>query len=93
MERFIFKKNVVFRKEDDGALLYDHDTGEILPLNESAADWCELLFANSFDMKAAEFEMRSRYEVDKGEDISGDMDEIIAVLKEKGYIVLAGKDS
>ena len=92
MELYAFKKNVVFRKEDEGALLYNHDTGEILPLNESAADWCELLLENSFDIKSAEQEMRTRYDVEKDDDISGDMNEIIDILKTKGYVEYKSKD-
>ncbi|MFZ4856795.1 MAG: PqqD family peptide modification chaperone [Desulfuromonadaceae bacterium] len=88
MQLLTFKKNVVFRKEDEGALLYNHGTGEILPLNESAADWCELLFENSFDMKSAEIEMRMRYDVEQNEDISNDMNEIIDILRAKGYVEL-----
>jgi hypothetical protein len=43
MIQYVLRNDVVFRKETDGALIYDHSTGRVIPLNATAAFMCESL--------------------------------------------------
>ena len=51
MIQFVLRNDVVYRKEADGALIYDHSTGRVIPLNATAAFMCESLFMEHKDVE------------------------------------------
>jgi len=88
MASYRLKSDVVFRKEDDGALLYNHVTGNIHTLNETASDLCELLFIQNKSKEDTFHEMKKLWQTDDLEELRLDMDEFINDMEKNGFIQL-----
>jgi hypothetical protein len=86
MEKYKLKDSIVYRKEEDGALIYDHESGAMRPLNETAADMCELLFMNLKSREETLAEMKKRWRVADEDLVRRDMDNFIQGMKKLGFI-------
>ena len=89
MEKFRLKESVVYRKEEDGALIYDHESGNIKPLNETAAAMCELLFMDFRSKEDTLAEIKKRWCVADEDLVRRDIDDFIAGMSKLGFIVSA----
>ncbi|MCF8079082.1 MAG: PqqD family protein [Desulfobacterales bacterium] len=87
MEKFQLKESVVYRREEDGALIYDHESGNIKPLNQTAAAMCELLFMDFRSKEDTLGEIKKRWRVSDEDLVRRDIDDFIAGMKKLDFIV------
>lgn len=89
MMKYKLKSSVVYRKEEDGALIYDHESGNMKPLNEIAAAMCELMFMEFKSKEDTLSVIKSKWRVSDDDLVRHDIDEFIAGMKKFGFIVPA----
>jgi hypothetical protein len=89
MDKYKLKESIVYRKEDDGALIYDHESGNMKPLNETAAAMCELLFIDLKSKEEALAEMKKLWRVTDEDLVRRDIDDFIAGMKKLNFITPA----
>lgn len=87
MEKFKLKESVVYRKEEDGALIYDHESGNMKPLNGTAAAMCELLFMESRSKEEVITEIKNRWRVTDEDIVRKDIDDFISGMKHLQFII------
>ena len=81
MEKLKLKEGVVFRKEEDGALVYDHETSMVKPFNDTAAAMCELLFIEFKSKEEVLEEIKKRWRVRDEALVRKDIDAFIVGMK------------
>lgn len=86
MIRYALRKDVVFRREADGALLYDHATGGVTPLNGTAAFMCESLFVEGKEQAEVLAGIKARWKVSDEERVKSDMEKFVAGMKMRDLI-------
>ncbi len=86
MDKFRLKKSVVYRKEEDGALIYDNETGNMLPLNETAAAMCELLFVDFKSGEECVEEIGKRWRVKDEERVKRDMERFVVGMNKLKFV-------
>ncbi len=86
MEKFKLKEGVVFRKEEDGALLYDHETSMFKPFNATAAAMCEMLFIEFKSKDEVLEEIKKQWRVKDEAVVKKDIDGFIAGMKNLNLI-------
>ncbi len=77
MGKYVLREGVVYRKEADGALIYHHSTGDVTPLNATAAYMCEALFLEQQEPEAVLAGIRERWHVKDEELVRSDLDRFI----------------
>lgn len=82
MNKYVLRDGVVYRKEADGALIYNHSTGEVTPLNATAAYMCESLLMEHADREAVLAGIKERWNVRDEERVSSDIDRFITGMKQ-----------
>jgi hypothetical protein len=87
MEKFKLKESVVYRKEEDGALIYDHESGNMKPLNGTAAAMCELLFMESRSKEEVLTEIKNRWRVTDEDIVRKDIEDFISGMKQLQFII------
>ncbi len=87
MGKYKLKESIVYRKEDDGALIYDHDSGNMKPLNETAAAMCELMFVELESKEDTISAIKKLWRVTDEDLVKRDIDEFIEGMKRLGFIV------
>jgi hypothetical protein len=87
MEKYKLKDSIVFRIEEDGALIYDHETGNMKPLNEMATAMCELLFMEGKSKEVVLHEIKQRWRVTDEALVRDDIDEFIGGMKKFHFIM------
>ncbi len=86
MIRYALRKDVVFRKEADGALLYDHATGRVIPLNGTAAFMCESLFVEGKEQDEVLTGIKTRWKVADEKRVKSDLEKLVAGMKMRDLI-------
>lgn len=86
MTNFVLGDSVVYRKEADGALIYNHATGIVTPLNATAAYLCESLFINREDPEKALAGIKVHWRVTDEEAVKSDIARFIIGMKQLGLI-------
>lgn len=89
MMKYKLKASVVYRKEDDGALIYDHESGNMKPLNETAAAMCELMFMDLKSKEETLSAIKKVWRVANDDLVRRDIDEFIEGMQKLGFIVPA----
>jgi hypothetical protein len=87
MGKYKLKESIVYREEDDGALIYDHESGNIKPLNGTAAAMCKLLFMDCKAKEDALAEIKKLWRVTDESLVKRDMDDFIEGMKRLNFIV------
>lgn len=86
MVRYALRKDVVFRKETDGALVYDHATGRVTPLNGTAAFMCEAIFIRQESLDEVLAGIRARWKVSDAERVKSDVEKFVAGMKMRNLV-------
>ena len=86
MAHYRLRDGVVYRKEDDGALIYDHATGRVTPLNATAAMMCELLFFEQKGIEEVLDGIRTRWRVTDEEQVKSDTESFVIGMKKLNLI-------
>jgi hypothetical protein len=86
MKKFVLRESVVFRAEADGALIYNHETGDVTPLNATAAFICESLFINGIDAESVLAEIKKRWNVVDEDTVRSDIEKLIIGMKQLDLI-------
>ena len=87
MMKYKLKPSVVYRKEDDGALIYDHESGNMKPLNETAAAMCEIMFMELKSKEDTLSAIKKVWRVTDEDLVRRDIDEFIEGMKKLSFIV------
>ncbi len=82
MSKHVLRDGVVYRKEADGALIYNHSTGDVTPLNAMAAYMCEALFMERQDRETVLAGIKERWNVRDEERVRSDIDKFITGMKQ-----------
>lgn len=77
MGRYVLREGVVYRKESDGALIYNHATGIVTPLNATAAFMCESLCIEQQDHETMLAGIKERWNVQDEDRVRSDIDRFI----------------
>jgi len=86
MIKHVLRSDVVFRKEADGAMIYDHSTGRIIPLNATAAFMCESLFIEHKNAEELLNGIKARWRVSDEELVRCDIENFITGMKNLNLI-------
>jgi len=86
MKKYVLRDCVVFRAEADGALIYNHETGDVTPLNATAAFMCESLLINRNDMESVLAVIKKRWNVQDEDTVRADIDKFIIGMQQLGLI-------
>jgi hypothetical protein len=87
MGKYKLKESIVYRKEDEGALIYDHENGNMKPLNETAAAMCELMFMELKSKEDTLSAIKKLWRVSDEDLVKRDIDEFIEGMKKLGFII------
>jgi len=90
MSNFVLREGVVYRKEADGALIYNHATGNVTPLNATAAYLCESLFIERQDRETVLAGIKEQWNVQDEDRVRSDIDRFITGMKRLGLIEETG---
>ncbi|MRR54153.1 MAG: PqqD family protein [Deltaproteobacteria bacterium] len=82
MKKYLLRDSVVYRAEADGALIYNHETGDVTPLNASAAFMCESLLINGDDTESVLAEIKKRWNVPDEDTVRSDIEKFIIGMKQ-----------
>lgn len=82
MSKYVLRDGVVYRKEADGALIYNHATSDVTPLNAMAAYMCESLFIEQQDSQTVLAGIKERWNVRDEERVRSDIDKFITGMKQ-----------
>lgn len=82
MSNYVLRDGVVYRKETDGALVYNHATGDVTPLNAIAAYMCEALFIEGLDSEAVLAGIKKHWNVRDEELVRSDIERFITGMKQ-----------
>lgn len=82
MSNYVLRDGVVYRKEIDGALIYNHSTGDVTPLNATAAYMCEALFIECLDSETVMAGIKKRWNVTDEELVRSDIERFITGMKQ-----------
>ena len=77
MKRYALRKDVVYRRESDGALIYNHATGRVTPLNAIAAFMCESLFIDALEPEEILNGIKARWNVADEDRVRTDLEKFI----------------
>jgi len=86
MKKYVLRDSVVFRAEADGALIYNHETGDVTPLNATAAFICESLFIQGDDPERVVEEIKKRWNVMDEATVRSDIEKLLIGMKQLGLI-------
>ncbi|MHC1696894.1 MAG: PqqD family protein [Geobacteraceae bacterium] len=86
MIKYLLRDCVVYRVEADGALIYNHETGDVTPLNATAAYMCEALFINGNDTESVLAEIQKRWNVLDEDTVRSDIEKFIIGMQQLGLI-------
>ncbi|TFG91682.1 MAG: PqqD family protein [Syntrophobacterales bacterium] len=86
MKKYVLRESVVFREEADGALIYNHETGDVTPLNATAAFICESLFINGIDTESVLAEIKKRWNVLDEDTVRSDIEKLIIGMQQLDLI-------
>ena len=82
MSNYVLRDGVVYRKEIDGALVYNHSTGDVTPLNATAAYMCEALFIEHLDGNAVLAGIKKRWNILDEALVRSDIERFITGMKQ-----------
>lgn len=82
MKKYVLRESVVFRAEADGALIYNHETGDVTPLNATAAYICESLFINGIDAEGVLAGIKQRWNVLDEDAVRSDIEKLVIGMKQ-----------
>jgi hypothetical protein len=86
MRKYVLRDCVVFRAEADGALIYNHETGDVTPLNATAAFMCESLLINGDATENVLAEIKKRWNVLDEDTVRADIERFIIGMKQLDLI-------
>jgi hypothetical protein len=86
MTKYLLRDCVVYRAEADGALIYNHETGDVTPLNATAAFMCERLLINQDDTESVLAEIKKRWNVPDEDTVRADIEKFIIGMKQLDLI-------
>jgi len=81
MSRYALRKDLVYRKEADGALIYDHSTGRVIPLNGTAAFMCDSLLVEHNAVEEVLEGIKKRWRVSDEELVKSDIEKFLIGMK------------
>ncbi len=81
MGRYALRKDLVYRKEADGALIYDHSTGRVIPLNGTAAFMCDSLLVEHNAVEEVLEGIKKRWRVSDEELVKSDIEKFLIGMK------------
>ena len=82
MKKYLLRDSVVYRVEADGALIYNHETGDVTPLNATAAFMCESLLINGDETESVLAEIKKRWNVPDEDTVRSDIEKFIIGMKQ-----------
>ncbi|MEN6439005.1 MAG: PqqD family peptide modification chaperone [Syntrophobacter sp.] len=86
MSCYALRKDVVYRKEADGALIYDHSTGRVIPLNGTAAFMCDSLLIEHHGVEEVLNGIKKRWRVSDEELVRSDIEKFLIGMKNLNLI-------
>lgn len=81
MSRYALRKDLVYRKEADGALIYDHSTGRVIPLNGTAAFMCDSLLIEHNGVEEVLEGIKKKWRVSDEELVKSDIEKFLTGMK------------
>ncbi|MES0335811.1 MAG: hypothetical protein SFH39_05560 [Candidatus Magnetobacterium sp. LHC-1] len=86
MSKYILKSNIIFREEEEGAFLYNHETEDIKIINETARDIIRYFIVDGLSKDDTIAKLNNEYSNLSEDDVFRDFDNFIASLYLNGYI-------
>ena len=86
-KRYRWNEEIVFREEDDGAFLFDPDSGDLRYLNQSGKETF-LLLGEDQDLNTVIRHMIELYPEEKPQKIEADVRDFVNDLEETRFILL-----
>jgi len=88
-QRYIKNNNIVFREEDDGAFLFDPDTGNLKYLNKSAKETF-LMIDGQNDLSRITNRLLKLYPDEDSEQVRNDVESYLQELLSNSFVFHAG---
>lgn len=90
-QRYIKNNNIVFREEDDGAFLFDPDTGNLKYLNNSAKETF-LIIDGQNDLNQIANRLLELYPDEDAEQVQNDVESFLQELLSNSFVFHTGSN-